>query len=114
MSLSLTSIDFEGVDPAKLEDASLLSALLVTVANAVSLNPVERPTIARSALGIAAAVVGPGGHIVLHTRPHQGLCIVDLVVPESAGRSPDRAVEILERRLGARRTSIDTHLRGSA
>jgi S-adenosylmethionine/arginine decarboxylase-like enzyme len=91
--------ELTGVPAAPLEDSAALSALIVAAAVAAGLSTEGAPVVRAGIAGVAVGVVGVDGHVVLHTTPAQGTCLVDIVV-RGPGR-PDRAIDVIARRLGA-------------
>jgi len=89
----------EGVDPARLEDAEGLAAVIVAAASASGISPGSLPVIQRGPQGHTVGLVCLDGHLVVHSNPARGECLVDVVVrrPGRAGRG----VEVIARRLGA-------------
>lgn len=88
-----------GVAAARLEDTAALSALIVAAAVAGGLSTEGAPVVRAGIAGVAVGLVSVDGHVVLHTTPAEGTCLVDIVV-RGSGR-PDRVVDVIARRLGA-------------
>ena len=87
----------------RLADAAALSALVVAAAGAVGMPPHAPPVVKHATGTLAVGLLCREGHIVLHTSPGEGLCLVDVVA-----RSPARAgqgIDVITRRLAPR-----THL----
>lgn len=83
----------------KLADPVALTGLVIAAASAVGLQG-HGPPIAKSGpRGIAVILIGHGGHLALHTIPEEGRAVLDLLAPAPA--APERAVEIIVRRLTA-------------
>lgn len=82
----------------RLGDAATLAALLIAAAGAAGLTTDGPPVIRGGATGAVVAVVGIDGHILLHTSPPIGVCLVNIAV--RTPRNPDRALEVISRRLG--------------
>jgi S-adenosylmethionine/arginine decarboxylase-like enzyme len=93
-----TLAELTGISTPTLGDEQALAALAVAAAGAIGLTPHGPPTARSGPQGIAVSLLGHGGHVVLHARPAGGACLVDVVTPNAA--SPDRAVEVIARRLG--------------
>jgi S-adenosylmethionine/arginine decarboxylase-like enzyme len=88
----------EGIDPARLEDADRLAAVIVAAASASGISPGSLPVIQRGPQGHTIGLVCLDGHLVVHSNPSRGECLVDIVVrlPGSALRG----LEVIARRLG--------------
>jgi len=56
------------------------------------------------------ALMCHGGHIALHAVPDQGLCFVD--VAGMGGTHPQRGLDVIIKRLGAREVRTDARRRG--
>jgi S-adenosylmethionine/arginine decarboxylase-like enzyme len=82
---------------ARLAEEATLSAVTIAAASAVGLVPYGTPLARSGPRGTAVALLAHGGHLVLHTVPEEGKCLVDLVTPGPA--DPNKAIEILIRRL---------------
>lgn len=83
----------------RLADPESLAGLVIAAASAVGLQGHAPPVAQAGPRGVAVVLVGHGGHFALHTIPDEGRAVVDLVAPAPA--NPERAVEIIVRRLGA-------------
>jgi S-adenosylmethionine/arginine decarboxylase-like enzyme len=93
-------LEFSDLTPTTLGDADALAAVLVAAGGAMGLTALGPPAVRRGPRGWAASLIGDDGHIVLHTEPDRGRCLLDVV-----GRSPEateRASDVIARRLGAR------------
>jgi len=90
--------ELSGISAPTLADEHALAALVIAAAGAIGLTPHGPPTARSGPQGIAVALLGHGGHIVLHARPGSGACLVDVVTPNPT--SPARALEVIARRLG--------------
>lgn len=91
--------ELSGLPPERLSDAGRLAALVIAAAGATGITTDGPPIVRGGLAGAAVGVVGVDGHILLHTSPTLGTCIVDIVV--RAPRQADRALEVIARRLGA-------------
>jgi len=103
--------DLGGIPANRLTDAQGLTGLLLAAANAAGLNPASAPVVQVGPRGLAAALLCHGGHVALHALPEEGLCFVDVAGP--GVRHPQRGLEIIIKRLGAREVRSDTRRRGS-
>ncbi len=88
----------EGIDPERLEDADRLAAVIVAAASASGISPGSLPMIQRGPQGHTVGLVCLDGHLLVHSNPTRGECLVDIVVrlPGSAARG----LEVIARRLG--------------
>ena len=102
--------DLGGVPPDRLGDAQGLAGLLLAAANAAGLNPVTPPTTTSGPRGVGVALMCHGGHIALHTVPNEGLCFAD--VAGLGGAHPQRGLDVIIKRLGAREVRTDARRRG--
>jgi S-adenosylmethionine/arginine decarboxylase-like enzyme len=103
--------DLGGVPANRLGDAQGLAGLLLAAANAAGLSPAHPPVVKSGPRGIAAALVCHGGHVALHGIPDEGLCFADIA--GFGAVHPQRALEVIVRRLGARDVRTDSRRRGS-
>ena len=102
--------DLGGIPATRLTDAQGLAGVLVAAANAAGLNPAHPPVVKVGPRGIAAALVCHGGHVVLHGLPETGLCFVD--VAGLSGALPQRGLDVIIKRFGAREVRTDARRRG--
>jgi len=91
-------MELTGITSPTLADEQALAALVIAAAGAIGLTPHGPPTTKSSPQGVAVGLLGHGGHVVLHTHPAGGACLVDVVTPNTT--PPGRAVEVIARRLG--------------
>jgi len=102
--------DLGGVAPERLGDAQGLAGLLLAAANAAGLNPVTPPAVTAGAKSVGVALLCHGGHITLHAAPEEGICFVDVA---GLGRThPQRGLDVIIKRLGAREVRSDARRRG--
>jgi S-adenosylmethionine/arginine decarboxylase-like enzyme len=90
-------VELRDVPAERLADVAALSALVVAAAGAVGMPPHAPPMVKHATGSLAVGLLCREGHIVLHTSPAEGLCVVDVVA-----RSPARAgqgVDVITRRL---------------
>ena len=97
-SFSHVLTELTGITTPTLADEQALAALAIAAAGAIGLTPHGPPITRSSPSGIAVGLLGHGGHVVLHSRPDGGACVVDVVSPNSV--PPSRALEVIARRLG--------------
>jgi S-adenosylmethionine/arginine decarboxylase-like enzyme len=102
--------DLGGVAPERLGDPQSLAGLLLAAANAAGLNPVTPPAVTAGPMGVGVALICHGGHITLHAAPAEGLCFVD--VAGLGGTHPQRGLDVIIKRLGAREVRSDARRRG--
>jgi len=98
-----------GIPTSRLADAQALSGLLLATANAAGMNPVGPPTVLSGPHGITAVLVCQGGHVALHAVPAAGLCFAD--VAGVAAAHPQRGLDVIIKRLGARQVRTDARRR---
>jgi S-adenosylmethionine/arginine decarboxylase-like enzyme len=103
--------DLGGIPANRLSDTQGLTGLLLAAANAAGLNPAATPVVRVGPQGLAAALVCDGGHVALHALPEEGLCFADVAGPGAV--HPQRGLDIIIKRLGAREVRSDTRRRGS-
>jgi len=102
--------DLGGVPANRLSDAQGLAGLLLAAANAAGLNPANPPIVKTGPRGVSAALVCHGGHVAVHGVPEAGLCFAD--VAGLGGVLPQRGLEVIIKRLGAREVRTDGRRRG--
>ncbi|MDQ2669347.1 MAG: S-adenosylmethionine decarboxylase [Gemmatimonadota bacterium] len=93
------AVELSGIAPERLDDPAALAALTIAAAVACGISAEGAPAMRAGIAGVAVGVIGVDGHVVLHTAPADGTCLVDVVVREP--RQPDRALDVIARRLGA-------------
>jgi S-adenosylmethionine/arginine decarboxylase-like enzyme len=84
----------------RLTDTAALSAAVIAAGAALGLSAYGTPVIREGPMGCAVALLGHRGHLVLHTDPAAGRCLLDILIPGNA--SPERGLDVMIRRLGAR------------
>jgi len=102
--------DLGGVPANRLTDLQGLAGLLLAAANAAGLNPANPPVVQLGPRGVSAALVCHGGHVALHGLPEVGLCFAD--VAGMSGALPQRGLDVIIKRLGAREVRTDVRRRG--
>ncbi|HEU4698347.1 MAG TPA: S-adenosylmethionine decarboxylase [Gemmatimonadales bacterium] len=93
-------VELTGIEPARLGDPRALAAAIVAAAGAIGLASDGPPLVRAGSSGVVVGAVALDGHILLHTAPGAGLCLVDIVVRTPAPLAP--GLEIIARRLGVR------------
>jgi len=91
--------EFHELTPTTLGDPDALAAVLVAAAGAMGLAALGPPVVRRGPRGLAASLICDDGHIVLHTSPDEGYCLMDVVA--GTGSAAGRGAEVIARRLGA-------------
>jgi S-adenosylmethionine/arginine decarboxylase-like enzyme len=84
---------------ARLADVDGLSSVVVAAAGAVGLTALGPPVVREGPRGISIGMLCQNGHVVLHTLPEEGICLVDVVAREPANAL--RGAEVIARRFGA-------------
>jgi S-adenosylmethionine/arginine decarboxylase-like enzyme len=97
-TFSHTITDLGGITAPTLADEHALAALTIAAAGAIGLTAHGPPVARLGPQGITVGLLGHGGHIILHARPSGGACLVDVLT--SGATSPQRAVDVIARRLG--------------
>ncbi|HEU5261676.1 MAG TPA: S-adenosylmethionine decarboxylase [Gemmatimonadales bacterium] len=110
MSFEHVFADLGGIPANRLTDAQALAGLLLAAANAVGLSPAAAPVVKTGPRGVAAALVCHGGHVALHALPEDGLCFADIAGLGAV--HPQRGLEVIVKRLGAREVRSDARRRG--
>jgi S-adenosylmethionine/arginine decarboxylase-like enzyme len=90
--------EYVGLPPSVLGDEDTLAAVLVAAAGAMGVAALGPPVVRRGTRGFAAALICAEGHVVLHTIPDDGSCLVDIVA--RGGTAVDKGLDVIERRLG--------------
>lgn len=102
--------DLGGIPAPRLADRQGIAGLLLAAANAAGLNPAGAPLVEFGPRGLSAALVCHGGHVALHAVPEVGLCFADLAGLD--GALPQRGLEVIIKRFGARQVRTDARRRG--
>lgn len=110
VSLDQLSADLDGIPADRLSDVQGLAGLLLAAANAAGLNPASPPAVKIGPRGIGAVLLCHGGHVLLHAVPEAGVCFVD--VAGMGGVHPQRGLDVVTRRFGARQIRIENRRRG--
>ncbi len=109
--LAHVSADLTGVGSGALRDPALLSGLLIAAAGAAGLNAAGTPLV-RSAPsgGISAVLLLDPCHVSIHSLPHRGIALVDVLARDVAGAA--KALDVFVRRLAPTGVTSDTRMRG--
>ncbi len=102
--------DLGGIPANRLTDVQGLAGLLLAAANAAGLNPANPPIVKLGPRGVSAALLCHGGHVTVHGLPEAGLCFAD--VAAAGGALPQRGLEVIIKRFGAREVRTDARRRG--
>lgn len=94
-----SAVELTGLVSERLSDAGGLSAMVVAAAGAAGMPALGPPVVHPGPRATAVAMLCRDGHIVLHALGSEGICFVD--VAARAPADPERAVEVIARRLGA-------------
>ena len=84
---------------------------LIAAANAAGLDPASAPLVKQGPRGVAAFLPCHSGFVALHAVPDEGLCFVD--VAGLGPVHPQRGLDIVAKRLGARVVRTDARRRGA-
>ncbi len=90
--------EFVGLPASVLGDPDTLAAVLVAAAGAMGVAALGPPVVRPGTRGLAAALICGEGHLVLHTIPDDGSCLVDIVA--RGGAAVDKGLDVIARRLG--------------
>jgi len=104
--------DLGGVASERLSDPQGLAGLLLAAANAAGLHPAAAPAVTAGPEGVGVALLCRGGHITVHAVPDDGLCFVDVAGLGGGGTHPQRGLDVIIKRLGAREVRTDARRRG--
>lgn len=102
----------------RLTDIAGLAGLLLAAANATGLSPAHPPVVKLGPRGLSAALVCHGGHVSLHGLPDAGWCFADVAGMGAeansggggggGGATPQRGLDVIIKRLGARHVRTAT------
>ncbi|HEU5041055.1 MAG TPA: S-adenosylmethionine decarboxylase [Gemmatimonadales bacterium] len=92
-------LELTEVVSTRLSDSGGLASIVVAAAGAVGMFALGPPEVRPGPRGIAVGMLCRDGHIVLHTSPEEGLCVVDIVARAPADVT--RGLEVIARRLTA-------------
>jgi S-adenosylmethionine/arginine decarboxylase-like enzyme len=104
--------DFLGAAPWQLADQALISGMLVSAAGAAGMKASGAPTVIRHPDGGLSVILPLDGlHMSVHTMPARELAIVDVIA--IAPHDPQRALDVISRRLTAKSVRAEQQRRGS-
>jgi S-adenosylmethionine/arginine decarboxylase-like enzyme len=112
VTLEQLAADLDGIPANRLADVQELAGLLLAAANAAGLNPASPPVVKIHPRGVGAVLLCHGGHVLLQAVPEAGICFVDVAGIGSV--QPQRGLDVVTRRFGARQLRIDHRRRGPA
>ena len=92
-------LELTDVIPARIADGDGLASMVVAAAGAVGMFALGPPQVRVGPRSIAIGMLCRDGHIVLHTTPDEGLCLVDIVARAPADIT--RGLDVITRRLTA-------------
>lgn len=104
--------DLGGIPGDRLNDPQGLAGLLLAAANAAGLSPANPPFFKTGPKGVAAVLVCHDGHVALHAVPSEGLCFADVAGLGGGAVRPQRGLDVIIKRLGAREVRSDARRRG--
>jgi S-adenosylmethionine/arginine decarboxylase-like enzyme len=90
-------VELTSLVSTRLGDPDALSAVVVAAAGAIGMSAQGPPVVQRDPGGIAVGLLCRDGHIVLHTVPGDGLCVVDIVARAPADVT--KGIDVITRRL---------------
>lgn len=103
--------DFIGASALQLTDQSLISGILVSAAGAAGMKASGPPTvIAHPDGGLSVILPLDGCHMSVHTLPSRELAILDVIALTS--HDPQRALDVIARRITARTVRAEQRTRG--
>jgi S-adenosylmethionine decarboxylase len=103
--------DFVGVPATQLNDAGLVTGLLIAAASAAGLTAHGAPVVrVLPHDGVTGLFLLEGSHITVHTFPERGLLLLDVLALASCDAR--KAVEVFARRIDAREVRAARHARG--
>jgi S-adenosylmethionine/arginine decarboxylase-like enzyme len=92
-------LELTEVVSTRLSDSGGLASIVVAAAGAVGMFALGPPEVRPGPRGIAVGMLCRDGHIVLHSSPEEGLCVVDILARAPADVT--RGLEVIARRLTA-------------
>lgn len=103
--------DFIGASALHLADQSLVSGILVAAAGAAGMKASGAPVvITHPGGGLSVILPLDGCHMSIHTMPERELAILDVIA--IAPHDPQRALDVVSRRLAARTVRAERRHRG--
>ena len=103
--------DFVGVPATQLVDQSLISGVLVSAAGAAGMSSTGSPVVLKHPSGGLSVILPLDGcHMSLHTNPAGELAFLDVMA--SPPHDPQRALDVVMRRLTARTVHTERRERG--
>ena len=103
--------DLIGVAAQQLDDASLISGVMVSAAVAAGMSSSGSPLVLkRPEGGVSVVLPLDGCHMSIHTNPGRELALLDVLA--SPPHDPQRALDVVTRRLIARSVRSERRERG--
>jgi S-adenosylmethionine/arginine decarboxylase-like enzyme len=104
--------DFIGASVLQLTDQPLISGMLVSAAGAAGMKASGSPSvIVHPRGGLSVILPVDGCHMSIHTLPGQELAIADIIA--APPHDPQRALDVMTRRLTARTVRVERRIRGT-
>jgi S-adenosylmethionine decarboxylase len=104
--------DFLGASVLQLTDQPLISGMLVSAAGAAGMKASGSPTVITHPHGGLTVILPVDGcHMSIHTLPERELAIVDVIA--APPHDPQRALDVITRRLTARTVRVERRIRGT-
>jgi S-adenosylmethionine/arginine decarboxylase-like enzyme len=104
--------DFLGASVLQLTDQPLISGILVSAAGAAGMKASGTPSvITHPGGGLTVILPVDGCHMSIHTLPDRELAIVDVIA--TSQHDPQRALDVMTRRLTARTVRVERRVRGA-
>jgi S-adenosylmethionine/arginine decarboxylase-like enzyme len=103
--------DFFGVPPVQLGDQSLISGVMVSAAGAAGMTASGSPLVLKHPDGGLSVILPLDGcHMSIHTSPDRELALLDVLAHPH--HDPQRALDVVIRRLSARTVNSERRERG--
>ena len=103
--------DFIGVPAQQLGDSSLISGVMVSAAGAAGMSSSGAPVVLRHPEGgLSVSLPLDGCHISIHTIPDREIALLDVLA--TPPHDPQRALDVVTRRLSARSVRTERRERG--
>ena len=103
--------DFVGASAQQLGDQALMSGILVSAAGATGMKASGPPTvIVHPGGGLSVILPLDGCHMSIHTMPARELAILDVIALPP--HDPQRALEVIARRITAKTVRTEQRTRG--
>lgn len=104
-------VDFAGASELQLEDAALLSGLLIAAASGAGLAALGPPIVRQLPSGeLGCVLLLERCHIAAHTIPARGTLLLDVLVPQLSDAR--KVVEVFARRFATAKMRVEHAARG--